>query len=537
MSCPPEATWAVHADGELPPAEALRLEAHVGACSRCRALVHALREENQLLAAVLEEGAGEPAPGRPRLTLALGAAAALVAAAVGFEALSGWIAGLGRETPAALVDHRRLVVGVLFDAVFYLLREGASMLNSVLSALGLAGLVLLAALLVLSLRKRWAAGAGILAVLLALPGPAAALERRTAKSEHERVVVQVGETVDDSLFAAGDTVTVDGTVTGNLIAAGRTVVVRGTVKGDLLSASQRLELEGVVEGNVFAGAETVVVRGPVGRSVYAFAEEVRIDSAARVEDDVVGMGAEVDVGGRVGRDLFAFCGRTNLRGEVGRHAAARTGRLRVEAPAKIGGDLVVHVKKAEDVHVDQGAVVSGKTETHLEKPRKSRFARPGFYFWRLVWLAAAFVTALVLQRLFPGLFAPRPPDGAALLRALGVGFLVLVAVPVGAVLAAFTLVGLPVGLLVLALWLAGLYVAFLIVAALVGRSLLQRGGGPPPAFAPVLLVGLVALTVAVNLPYLGGVVRLAVILLGLGLAVMQGRRSFTASNPPGTAGA
>jgi hypothetical protein len=113
-----------------------------------------------------------------------------------------------------------------------------------------------------------------------------------------------------------------------------------------------------------------------------------------------------------------------------------------------------------------------------------------------------------------------------------VGLVVLVAVPVGAVLAAFTLVGLPVGLFVLALWLAGLYVAFLVVAALVGRSLLQRPGGPPPAFAPLLLVGLVALTVTVNLPYVGGVVRLAVILVGLGLAVTQARRSFTASSSP-----
>jgi anti-sigma factor RsiW len=531
MSCPPEATWAVHADGELPPGEALRLEAHLGACPRCRALVHSLREENRLLAAVLEEAAGEPAPGRPGLALALGAASALVAAAAGFEALSTWVAGLGRETPAALVDHRGLVVSILFDAVFYVLREGASMLNSVLSALGLSGLVLLTVLVVFTLRKRWAAGAGILAALLALPGPAAGLERRAARGEHDRIVVRAGETVDDSLFAAGDTVAVEGTVTGNLIAVGRTVVVRGTVKGDLVSASQRLELSGAVEGNVFAGAEAVLVRGPVGRSVHAFAEDVRVDSSARVEGDLVGFGSEVDVGGRVGRDLLAFCGLANLRGEVGRHVSAHTRRLQIEGPAKIGGDLLAHVRKAEDVQVDPGAVVSGKTETRLEKPRKSRFATPGFYFWKLVWLAAAFLTALVLQRLIPGLFAQDRPDGGALLRALGVGLVVLVAVPVGAVLAAFTLVGLPVGLFVLALWLASLYVAFLLVAALVGQSLLQRRGGPPPAFAPLLLVGLVALTVAVNFPYVGGVVRLAVILVGLGLAVTQGRRSFTASRP------
>jgi cytoskeletal protein CcmA (bactofilin family) len=536
MSCPPERTWAVHADGELRPAEALRLEEHLGSCPRCRALVQDLRDENRLLAAVLEEPDWQPAPGRPGLGVALGAASALLAAAAGIEALSDWVAALGQETPAALVDNRRLVVSVLFDSVFYFLREGASMLTSVLSALGLAGFVLLAVYFVFSLRGRGAAGAGMLAALLALAGPASALERRAAKGDHERVVVRAGETVEDSLLAAGDTVAVDGTVTGNLVAAGRTVVVRGTVKGDLVSASQRLELSGVVEGNVFAAAETVLVRGAVGRSVHGAAEEVLIDSSARVEDDVVGFGSELDVGGRVGRDLLAFCGLTTLRGEIGRNVSAHTRRLSVDRPAKIGGDLVAHVRKAEHVRLDEGAVVSGKTETRLEKPRRSRFATPGFYLWRVIWLAAAFLTALVLQRLSPALFATTLPDGGALVRALGVGFLALVAVPVGAGLAALTLVGLPVGVLALLLWLAGLYVAFLLVAALVGRTLLQRRGGPPPAFAPLLLVGLVAVTAAVNLPYVGAVVRLAVVLVGLGLFVTQVRRAHAASSPAGPAG-
>jgi hypothetical protein len=40
-----------------------------------------------------------------------------------------------------------------------------------------------------------------------------------------------------------------------------------------------------------------------------------------------------------------------------------------------------------------------------------------------------------------------------------------------------------------------------------------------------------------NLPCVGGLVRLAAILLGLGLAVTQARRSFAAATPPGAAGA
>jgi hypothetical protein len=230
----------------------------------------------------------------------------------------------------------------------------------------------------------------------------------------------------------------------------------------------------------------------------------------------------------VGRDLIAFTRATNLRGEVSRKVSVRTGGLRLEGPARIGGDLVAHVKRAGDVQVDPEATIAGRTETRVAPPRKSRFASPGFYFWKLIWLGAAFVTGLLLHRLFPSLFATHALDGASLLRVSGVGFVVLVAAPVGAVLAAATLVGLPIGLFVLALWLSGLYLAPLVVAVPIGRGILQRPAGPPASFVAVLLVGLLVVTVLVNVPYVGGVARLAVVLLGLGLAAMRLRRGVAA---------
>ena len=196
------------------------------------------------------------------------AVAALVAVALGLHVGSDWLAGLGRESPVGLVDERGVVLGLLSEAVFYMLREGASMLESILTTFVLPGLIVLGGLVAFSLRRRWVGGTLVLTALLALATPSSALEVRSARSEHDRVVVGAGETVDDSLVATGDTVAVDGTITGNLIAAGRRVIVRGTVKGDLLAVGERVEIEGTVEGNVFAGGDTVLVRGSVGRSVH-----------------------------------------------------------------------------------------------------------------------------------------------------------------------------------------------------------------------------------------------------------------------------
>ena len=215
---------------------------------------------------------------------------------------------------------------------------------------------------------------------------------------------------------------------------------------------------------------------------------------------------------------------TNVRGDVGRNASVRTRRLHLEAPARIGGNLVARVRDATAVQVDEGAIVSGKTETRLLPKEKSRYTRVGFYVWKLIWLAAAFLVGLALHALLPGLFPARLPGSVALLRAAGLGFVALVVVPAAALLLMLTLIGLPAGLLILGLWLAGLYLAQILVATLVGRGFLQKADAPPASMAPVLLVGLVFVAVSVNLPYVGGLVRFVVLVLGLGLAVIGAHR-------------
>jgi anti-sigma factor RsiW len=524
VSCPSEATLAVHADEELPREEARRTEEHLAGCPRCRALFEALRAEGRVLRHALEDApASAPARGRSGL---VAVALAVVSAAAGLQALLGWLGDVARETPLALVDGRSVAVSVLFETFFYLLREGASMLTSLVTVSGLVALVLLTAAVGLSRRRRRPAAALALFALVTSAGPAAALERRVARTEHESIVVGAGETVDDSLLAVGDSVTVDGIVTGNLIACGRRVVVRGTVKGDLVTAAQTIEIEGPVEGNVITFSETVSLRGPVAKSAHSFGERVGLAREGRVDGDVFAFAAEADVDGRVGRDLFAFAGLTNMRGEVARNATARTGRLRVEGPAKIGGNLVARVEKKEAVSVDPQATVGGKTETRIPEAKRSRsrYARPGFYVWKVIWLAAAFLTGLLVHRLFPWLFSSRLEGGGSIMGSIGIGFLVLVAGPVAALVVGVTMVGLPLALLALGLWLAGLYLSSILVGELAGRALLARGERPGPSFALRLLVGLLVVTVASNIPYLGALLGFVVVLLGLGLGVAKVRQ-------------
>ena len=459
MTCPSGEIWTAYADDEPPRAELQELEAHLAGCPDCRSLVLALREENRLLVRALEEilDAGKQRPvGLLGVTVAVGTLAALAA---GLHLASDWLAGLGREAPVGLVDERRIVLGLLFETVFYLLREGASMLESIVGTVVVPALIVLGGLVALSQRRRWAGGALALCAILTAGAPSQALEVRGSHSERDRVVVGAGEIVDDSLAVAGDVVTVDGTVTGDLFAAGHRVILRGTVKGDLMAVAERVEIEGTVEGNVFVGGETLL--------------RPRVRRPERARRRRNGPGRPLGTRGRRHRRLRRDDRSRRPCRARPRRLCRHDERARRRRPQRLGPDAPPASRRSgkdrrqrRGARPRRGCRAGGRRSDRLGEDRDttpSEGEEPlhpcGFYVWKLIWLAAAFVVGLALHALLPGLFPARLPGSVALLRAAGLGFVALVVVPAAALLLMLTLIGLPAGLLILGLWLAGLYVA------------------------------------------------------------------------------
>ena len=178
------------------------------------------------------------------------------------------------------------------------------------------------------------------------------------------------------------------------------------------------------------------------------------------------------------------------------------------------------MNKAANVHIDSGAVIAGKTDIQTSQPAPSKYSMASFYIWQTIWLAAAFITGLVLFRIVPMLSRASLDTSHELLLAAGVGFLTIVAPPIAAVLAALTLIGLPLGLITLMLWLVSGYLSKIVIAGFLGRSLLSDKSDGGPSSALILLAGLVPIFVAINLPYVGGLIDFLLIVLGLGSLVI-----------------
>jgi hypothetical protein len=147
-------------------------------------------------------------------------------------------------------------------------------------------------------------------------------------------------------------------------------------------------------------------------------------------------------------------------------------------------------------------------------PRSNRYLTVGFYVWQVVRVLGLFVTGLVAFKVMPSLVPSNMVSGSDWLKAGGVGFMTLVAVPVAAIIITFTFIGFPIALISVVLYLVACYLAKIIVAEFVGRSVMKSSGAVP------LLVGLLLVVIAVNLPWIGTLINFLLILLGLGVIAL-----------------
>ncbi len=550
MSCLPEQTYFIYVDGECSSEEARRVDAHLAACARCRALVDGLRAENVFLTEALlevDEAVLPAARGFRLLDLAWTTAVVLIVAGSAQVAYS-WFTDV--ETPAGTSWLNPFNLGVqvqlFFTSLFYLLGEGASMLASLtttVSALLLAVGFIAGATLLWRRRQtpRFMLVTFSLLVALGLAQPADAVEHRMQKKGS--IVVRADEVVDDTLIIHADHVTVDGTVTGNLIVFCGDLSLNGTVKGDLLVFTGNARVKGTVEGNAFIFAGNTEVSGRVGQSVHAFTGSFMLPQGAEVGGDAFGFAGAVNQDGDVKRDLVTFAGATIISGSVGRHVRARTEALNVKSSARIGGDLKARVEKKDKLEIDPAASIGGKTDITIVPREASPWLTPRFYVQKVVGLAIVFLLGLFLFWLVPVLRTARVAGGSELGKQIGVGVVALVVPPVVAcvlfviligigILARAFLIATLIPMLIVVLWLLTVYMSKVVVGLAIGQALSKSPPGAPSGVAMPLLLGLVVVYILISVPILGQVLNLGVWLVGLGIGVLHLWRHHRAPAPP-----
>ena len=545
MRCPDDFILSQYADGELPEDETGKLVMHFEACAVCRKRALAFKAENQLLKQSFQgidiwESEQETAHRKvPGISLIGWPAAALLGIALLLQTGFNFI--LNKNLPVALgwIDPFTLSGKLNFIAsgFFYFLEKGGSMMTTLINDIGTAALSLLILGVLITMIRRTRRIASIVcltAMLVAFVVPGHAIEIRKADKKFGNISVAADETIDDSLVVLADSVDVRGTVTGDLITFARRITVQGSIQGNIVTFGQNVDISGKVDGDIIGFAQSIRANGEIGKNLWAFAQNIAIDTGARLGQNATVFGANVNVDGGVGRDLTAFAAFLDMSGNIGRDLNIAAERISVQGTSVIGRNLTAHVKSEDNVQIAPGATIQGTTnlDTKKEEVRPNKYLTLGFYFRQILRITGAFLMGLLLFWLLPGMKRAPLSDGRGIMTSGGIGFLAAAATPIAVIILAITLIGLPIALAGLLFWLLALYLAKIVVGRYVGGILLGKERDGFGANASALIVGLVIIIAAVNLPFIGGILNILLTIIGLGALVITAFRMFKGTHVP-----
>jgi hypothetical protein len=335
--------------------------------------------------------------------------------------------------------------------------------------------------------------------------------------------VRPAELVKGDLYAAGGRVTIEHPVQGDATLAGGAVTVRAPIGEDLRAAGGDVTVESTVGGELYASGGSITLRNTavVAQAVTLYAGHVSIE-------------------GKLHGPLKVYAQKIVLNGEVARDVELNAEQIDLGPLAKLGGALRYSsnalFKTEEGVTiggaVTRGDAMNGRPDMHRDREWHGQMMGGGSgWAGTIAGSVASFVALLAAAALFLFVFTgfSRRASSrmlAAPWPALGAGVAVLLGTPLLAMLLLITLIGIPLGMVLMMLFplmlLMGWVVGVFGIAQRVQRAIQKEASSESTA----AMIGFFALTLLLvlllgSVPFIGGVVLTAIMLLGSGACALE----------------
>jgi cytoskeletal protein CcmA (bactofilin family) len=513
-----EMTGLLYLESQLDAAHASIVRAHLGTCAECRSLLHALETENAWLhEALTVDDESIPAsviaaPEHNATHWGWWIAFALVAGGA-YTVWTGILEPWYAQASNAGFSQGNVATMLIFSGAFW---KGWDTMRTLTEVMAAATLGLVAIWL---LRRQWqrftaiAFVMGALACALALPAPAAAADLEHGDPSY---MLPAGREVKTDLMVVANRTQIDGDVDGDLIVWSQYLTVNGHVKGDILAVGQEIRVNGPVDGNVRIMCQAATLNSVIAKNAMGWAQALELDTKAKVGGTMT-LGTEVaQLNGQIAGDVLATGELIDINGTMGHDVNIRSERLNIGPSAEIDGATKYLGRREPEI--SPGAKLASPIAVSYEK-RGPDYSQGAYYWHRVLFWGAGFLLGLVLLFVAPGFFFDVSQACRRIGPAIGFGALFLFATPIAAIAVCLTIVGLSVGLPVLVLYVIALYSTKIFVGAWLGERILGPGVGFGPAVGRMAL-GLLIIRGLLMLPYVGFLVGLLTVLMGLGAIVL-----------------
>lgn len=184
--------------------------------------------------------------------------------------------------------------------------------------------------------RRLLTATAVCATVLAVALPAAAAETSNA----ELVIIQEDDVFPEDLYAAAIRVIVEGTLDGDLVAfAAEDVVITGTVTGSVTAIAPSLSVEGTVEGSLRVSGNRMEIDGTVEGDVVGAVFGADLGPDSTIGGDVLIWGWDVAALGSAGGDVTGAQRNLELAGSVDGDVDVSVNRLTVVDQLNVVGDF------------------------------------------------------------------------------------------------------------------------------------------------------------------------------------------------------
>jgi len=339
-------------------------------------------------------------------------------------------------------------------------------------------------------------------------------------AENDYFYLGSDEVIDGNYYAVGNNLEILGTVNSDLYVLGGNAVVKGVIKGDVLALAGNVKISGEVDGDVRAVGGLVEISGPVGGNVSVLAGNLFMAADSEILGHLTFASPNVRLEGKIG-------GKVNGWGENIIASNKVVGDVNIKTPND--GTTVLlpgteyqnnfYYQSDQPAEIKEGANVNGQVFYEKTSAAANRYFSKKFLFNKIVALFSLLVVGLLMLKFF---FKAIERIGSQMIskpyKSLGWGFVCLVLAPIILMLLMLTIIGLPLALILAAVFVIILYVSQILVGLVLGQAILKYFKKEAKPLW-VLITGLIGYEIIIALPYLGGVLRILLVIWALGATI------------------
>lgn len=345
-----------------------------------------------------------------------------------------------------------------------------------------------------------------------------------------------------SVPALAETVTDDcaeGDVDASVFLAGQNTENNAHIQGLLCSAGYKVNSTGVSEYLIAAGYDIAVGGAAVKDAVLA---GCNIEISGNIGRDVYAFGKNISISGTIGRNAKLAADSVSINGTVLGDLDITAGTILISENAVISGklrynsdaDIVAPEKALQDAEIFESDVTD--TEFFEEQPSATDLLLDAIKGIVFSYVGVLAVTMLLLWLTPLWETVDKKYENASFGKyaaAFGIGFAVLVALPLASVILMVTGFGLRLGFTLLMLYLAAMAVSPVFLSYILGKLLWRKAFKKAVNYPAELAIGVLAWRILASVPLLSFLVGFISLPFGIGVFVLLlGKKKTTAPQIP-----